>query len=161
MIDSVIVNVPIFILDRLVFSSYRTLTIYIAWLIIRNFAYTIYSITLHARWGQTLGKKAVGVVVLSNSEKSIPSFRQAILRDLDVLILGFISFSISLYPVLSSTSYSQLAGEIYRYGAFGWTIMSISILLFNYKHRALHDYIAGTVVIRKDTFWKATTANQE
>ncbi|NLT70559.1 MAG: RDD family protein [Verrucomicrobiaceae bacterium] len=42
-------------------------------------SYGVYSVVMHAHYGQTLGKMAAKVKVLPSSEAGVPGFRRALL----------------------------------------------------------------------------------
>ncbi len=113
-----------------------------------------YYITLHARYGQTLGKRLMRVRVIDKSEARGITVWQAIRRDI-VPVLGFL-FAIGLAAYLSTLTPEMLenlgtviviAGAVIL--AFhGWFIAEIVTMLFSRRRRAVHDFIAGTVVVR-------------
>lgn len=125
----------------------------VVWLAVRCTISWLYSILLHARYGQTLGKMVVGVKVLDVSEQRIPTLRQAFLRDSGYIILSALSLGYVIYLTATNQSLTGpdrltpplqiLAGAI-----FGWSLLEIITMLTNHKRRALHDWIAGTVVVR-------------
>jgi uncharacterized RDD family membrane protein YckC len=123
-----------------------------------------YSVVMHARWGQTLGKMAARIEVVTVDGRSI-GWRQALLRDAVGIGFGIVStaatllalwhlpeWSLSLHvrqrvallraavPAWGRTA--EMAGAI-------WFWSELLVLLFTRKRRAVHDFIAGTVVIRK------------
>jgi uncharacterized RDD family membrane protein YckC len=111
----------------------------------------LYSIVLHAKYGQTLGKKVCSVKVFDISESEI-TLQQSIIRSSPQLVQ-------LLLMVLAQASYfssgSSIDQTIISYGVpiyavlyVGWNIADIIVALSNDKHRALHDYISGTVVIK-------------
>ena len=123
---------------------------------IDQFAYFVslcYSIVLHALFGQTLGKMATGVKLFDKSEASEITWKQAAVRDV-VPILFFllslvylIAFGTSVDRAIESGA-SDLLLNAYVYSAAAWGLAEIITMLFNPKRRAVHDFIAGTVVVR-------------
>lgn len=115
-------------------------------------AYTIY---FHARWGQTLGKMAAGIKVVSLDGSNI-SLRQAFLRDSVTLALGFVHLFIYAgaissitpgdYRELSFTARSQRVNDFTRQWRYfywlsdAWTWSEVIVILFNKKRRAPHDF---------------------
>jgi uncharacterized RDD family membrane protein YckC len=78
--------------------------------------------------------------------------RQAILRDILIIVINTVSLALSLYLVLSgagihSPDFFSLQSYI-ALAAFAWFVAEILTMLTNEKRRALHDFIAGTVVVR-------------
>ena len=88
--------------------------------------------------------------VLKESDETKIGFNQAILRDIPYIILGFILWIYTSYRVLIGEDTSISTGVAYFlfYAAMGWFILEFITMLTNDKRRAVHDYIAGTVVVR-------------
>ena len=112
-----------------------------------------YSIYLHGRFGQTVGKMATRVrVVNALTEKPI-SLRRALLRDcvpilISVPLLIYNSYLLLIEsPVRESSTLNELANWTI-YIRVIWWLVEIITMLTNDKRRALHDFIAGTVVVR-------------
>jgi len=105
-----------------------------------------YYIGLHAYYGQTVGKKAASVKVLDDSEKRI-NFGQAVLRSLPQLIVAMFALSFSNSERSAST---ETVASILNWFFGIFVIADIVVCLVNEKHRALHDFIAGTIVVRTD-----------
>ena len=108
---------------------------------------------MHAMRGQTVGKMATGVKIFDKSEELEITWKQAIMRD----IVPVFFFSVSLiYVIVSGVSIEQaftndmsnLFVNAYLYSTFMWSFAEFVTMLFNKKRRAIHDYIAGTVVVR-------------
>lgn len=125
------------------------------WLIIHSFAYVLYSIFLHGLNGQTLGKIMckIGVVDLSGNPLSM---HQAVLRDIFSLVFAVLSV-IYLLPNLDLYIKMETAPNtvtfpvgfwVLTYFALGLFVIEMITMLTNEKRRALHDWIAGSVVIR-------------
>lgn len=116
-------------------------------------AMLVYYIAMHGRYGQTLGKMLTEVKVVHKSEARGITVWQATLRDI-VPVIGFlISIAGSVvYAVVPETD--ELTGTLiviagaYVYASGFWYIAEIVSMLFNRKRRAVHDFIAGTVVVR-------------
>ena len=121
-----------------------------------------YEIYFHGRWGQTIGKRSQNIKVVSLDGSSI-TWKQAFLRSSIGLGLGVLSSISTLVALLRMTegefsvlSWSELAirqSELSPYineiliATYAWTGSEVVALLFNRKKRALHDFIAGTVVL--------------
>src|SRR5690606_8529970 len=101
-----------------------------------------YSILMHARFGQTLGKMVSGVIVMDVSEVRLLSVGHAALREagliaIYVLALGF-TFADIAFDLGSSTE--EAAGTILGYAALVWFVVEVITMLTNEKRRALHDW---------------------
>ncbi|WP_165964121.1 RDD family protein [Actinomadura sp. KC216] len=109
----------------------RLLTGYaIAFLV--GFAY--YTI-LHAKWGQTLGKKAVGIRLVKASDHSAVSWGQVMGRQ------GFV-YAITL----ATASLNLLTPAAGILGLAG--LLDTAWILWDPRRQALHDKVAGTVVVK-------------
>ena len=102
----------------------------------------VYSIAMHGYFGQTIGKWIMRVKVISVDGSRL-SMRQALLRDSVPLVLVVI--------------YVLLGPDADRAGGWGrflanvsiiWFVLEIVSMLTNDKRRAIHDFIAGSVVVR-------------
>lgn len=155
-IDSLIF-LPVTILDRALSSPDRGSAVLITWAIFSYSAYWLYSVLLHARFGQTIGKRVTNVKVMNVSETTIPSFKQAFLRDVGYIAIDMLTLAYFIYLVLAqkySTGQQQvengLPGTILTIAGATWFFLEIVTMLTNEKRRALHDYIAGTVVVNPE-----------
>ena len=125
-------------------------------------AYCAYTIYCHGRFGQTVGKRAMGIRVVRTTGERI-GWREAWLRssvDVAFAILGVISLFVALGAIPDAKYYG--VGWIDRGRNLralepswrGWTShmsqiwiwSEVIVMLFNKRRRALHDFIAGTVV---------------
>ncbi|MCU1484306.1 MAG: hypothetical protein JWN67_1052 [Actinomycetia bacterium] len=91
-----------------------------------------YEITLVARDGQTVGKRALGIRVVSAETGAVPTVGQAVRR---WLVLGGVDrlLSFLLLPRLVSVA---------------WDIVILVLVLRPPLHRGPHDLFAGTIVTR-------------
>jgi uncharacterized RDD family membrane protein YckC len=125
-------------------------------------AYCTYTIYCHGRYGQTVGKHALGIRVVRTTGERI-GWREAWLRSsVDVVFatLGVISSFVALAVITDSEYYgvdwSQRATNLQAHEPswLAWTFVAsqiwvwseVVVMLFNKRRRALHDFIAGTVV---------------
>lgn len=148
-----LVFLPLSIGDAYMSSPQRGPAVLISWTIISYEAYWLYSVLLHARYGQTLGKRAMDVKVLDVSESRIPTFSQAVLRDIGYIVLNWLSLTYMIYLVLShqyvrNGEINGLPGRVLVYAGGGWFLLEVLTMLTNSKRRAFHDLIAKTVVLR-------------
>jgi uncharacterized RDD family membrane protein YckC len=128
----------------------------------KTLMFPAYSIYCHGRWGQTIGKMAASIRVVSTDGDAI-SWPQAFLRaSVDTvlavaisatLVVGISRMPTSEWVTLSWTERGARVAQLSpRYEALDWANSvwfwgELVALLFNRRRRALHDFIAGTVVI--------------
>lgn len=125
-------------------------------------AWFAYSIVGHALWGQTVGKHVVGIRVRTIDARHI-GWVEAWRRSAVDIVLGTFSLAATL-TVFSRIPAGEFGGLGYwaimeRYDAMRpeWTVLAeylylawlaseVVSVLFNRRRRALHDFIAGTIV---------------
>jgi uncharacterized RDD family membrane protein YckC len=127
-------------------------------LIISSFGYLIYSIISHGLFGQTIGKWLCRVKVMENNSLKPINLKVASIRDgipvalLTTNIIYFLSQSDSGKTFFEKITKLLKNGEtgfnIVAWISILWFICEVATMLTNKKRRALHDYLAGTVVIR-------------
>lgn len=125
----------------------------------------IYTVLAHSYYGQTVGKSVVKVKVLDISETQI-TFTQAVIRSLPQMLPLFITAS-TLISQMSYSSQTAVRNDLIKllttggYILYGiWSIADIIVCLSSDKKRALHDLIAGTVVVRTDS-WSNLSINSK
>jgi uncharacterized RDD family membrane protein YckC len=159
-VDTVVL-VPIIMLSFWTFSKSRTIAMSFEIPIACLFA--LYSIYFVGRWGQTIGKMAVGIrVVAVNGESA--GYVRALYRHAVDLAFSLATSAFTLYALMSVTSrefdlmdlearlelLTAKTGswtDVLNWLLIAWTVSELVVLLFNERRRAVHDYIAGTVVI--------------
>jgi uncharacterized RDD family membrane protein YckC len=145
-----LVLAPIGLSDNYVSRPGRPEAVLITWAIFSSFVVLGYSIFMHTRYGQTVGKMVLGVKVWDVSESRLPSLKQAFLRDIGSVVprvaaLGYFVFLVISQRFVSLDQVHKLPGVIVNWVDF-WFLVEVITMLTNEKRRALHDFIAGTVV---------------
>lgn len=125
-----------------------------------NHAYLwFYSIYMHGRWGQTVGKMTTRVKVVDAVTEEPISYKKAFIRDSVPILILFPLRIYSLFRLLTGSGYDLLQASS-DYSALAnfvdwtdfiaglWWFAEIVTMLTNEKRRAVHDFIAGTVVVR-------------
>jgi len=148
-----IVFVPLGFLDDKFLSPDQAPWVVVSWATFAYSSYWLYSVLLHARFGQTVGKRLLHVKVLDVCEDQIPTLRQALLRDIGLVVLNTASLAYLVSLVLAGTytlgaEVTTIPGQMLAWAGLGWFVLELLTMLTNEKRRALHDYIAGTVVVR-------------
>jgi uncharacterized RDD family membrane protein YckC len=131
--------------------SHATLT-FVPLFVLFQYAFITYSITMHARYGQTLGKMVTNVKVMDISEEPL-SPQQAVMRDLPYLAILSLETVFGLFWAFeaSAPSFDRVVNSnnvVFEYVDSGWFILEVITMLFSQKRRALHDFIADSVVVR-------------
>ncbi|MGB5690162.1 MAG: RDD family protein [Woeseiaceae bacterium] len=117
-----------------------------------GYPFIIYSVLMHAAFGQTVGKMLAKVKVVRVSDEEPIGFVQAVMRDIVpivILAFGVLHYGASLIDAEGALA-ASLAFALIGIGvvSFIWPLAEIVTMLLNEKRRAIHDFIAGTVVIR-------------
>jgi len=96
------------------------------------------------------------VKVMDVSEERIPSLAQAFLRDAGFIATNTFSLVYFVYLVVTHQyvdarqQTDTLPGIILTYAGSGWFLLEIITMFTNAKRRAVHDFIAKTVVVNVD-----------
>ncbi|HLL14084.1 MAG TPA: RDD family protein [Pyrinomonadaceae bacterium] len=146
----------------------------IAALLPHAFLLYAYEIYFHGRSGQTIGKKNQNIRVVSLDGGHI-SWKQAFLRSSVGVGMGFLSMISLLVALLKITDeefanlgWLELSSRQSEIAPFSmeiavatmiWAWSEVVIMLLNRKRRALHDFIAGTVVVDESYRAKAEPAS--
>ena len=147
-LDAVLL-LPLAIVEEMVKSAGFSQPLKWSLFFIISLAYITYFIVMHGLFGQTVGKMLMKVKVLDFSEAPV-KFRQAILRDAPQIFFTAGSF-IFLYP-LTQNDIDPNSPD-YWINPFVilmlvWGVADVISAIANDKRRSLHDYLAGTVVVR-------------
>ena len=117
--------------------------------------YYVYNIYFLGKYGQTLGKMALNITVLDVSEEHHVTYFQALKRDIVPLSVTVLLLPYQLYQIISGKFYllhhgttpdkiSSTLGFVF----LGWFLLEIITMMFSAKRRAIHDFIAGSVVVK-------------
>lgn len=150
LILDLILLLPLAIFDELIKSAGFSPPVKFALFFIVGLAETAYYIILHGLFGQTVGKMLMNVRVLDAATESEIKFRQAFMRDLPLvlLIVGTFVFSYPAAPDEIDPNSPAYWKNPFTVLLVVYGIVDLLSALTNDKRRALHDYIAGTVVVR-------------
>lgn len=121
--------------------------------------FLLYVVVMHGHYGQTVGKMACKVRVIDNRTGGKITFWQAWLRESIPVGLNLVFLVHELTYSISGKAGSPLrtdAGELSPTPLFWlctlipplWFLAEIVTMLTNSRRRALHDFIAGTIVVR-------------
>ena len=135
--------------------------------------HSLYELDLHARYGQTIGKRVMGIKVLRVDGKEIGWHEAAIRSSVNLILAALITLT-SIYGLLMITNDQYAAGTANGFWDSSsteslalqaqmqviphwfwivflvWEISEVVTLLFNKQKRAVHDLMAGTIVVHVD-----------
>ena len=161
-----LVFLPVTAVNLVAFRDGVPVWLRVVWYLASSFAFIAYVVWMHGRYGQTLGKMATRVRVLDVSESKL-SGRQAFMREIVPIVLTAIVVVHDLPSVLSGADPSRpsmplsdpraVPMPVPRFpifywiafaASFGWFAAELLTMLTNSKRRAVHDFIAASVVVR-------------
>lgn len=131
-------------------------------IVVQSLAWLMYTVVMHARYGQTVGKMVTKVRVVDNRTEGSISWRQAWLREGIPLLMSLGWLVWEVVHILDGSWTFGASGDrasMTDSGTFWlltwlpmlWFAAEVVTMLTNKKRRALHDFIAGTVVVRTNT----------
>jgi uncharacterized RDD family membrane protein YckC len=144
---------PLLWIDQVLWSFTDSSMLLFLWVLIYQGITLAYNVGFLYLFGQTPGKMATGVIIFDNSDQKL-TLNQAILRNIVTIIVTPIVIVLVACNLLNG----QLANRGLGDGQFlmwffaigiGWVVLEFITMLFNSKRRAIHDWIAGTVVVRQ------------
>ena len=149
LIDSFIM-LPLSVLDDWFRQAEFSRLFFYVWIPLSSLVFPVYMILMHGFYGQTLGKMWMNVKVLDAVAEEPIKFKQAILRESPQLIfnVGAIYLGISFLGENPEAENVKSAYGVFAALASVWGLADILTFLFNDKRRALHDFLAGTVVVK-------------
>ena len=147
-----LIFLPLGFVDKWVVSSGVSELPLFLWMVVMSSIGIAYSVGMHGTFGQTFGKMATKVIVLDVSEIKL-SYKQAALRDIVPILTWPLNFYVAYQVAFAGVTNEELvqspvAVAIFA-SLFGWMVLELVTMLFNNKRRAIHDFIAGSVVIKK------------
>ncbi len=156
-----LVMLPIVVLEFWIVNEDRPLSLVTLWVGTSYLYFHIYSVWMHARFGQTLGKMATRVKVLDKTESKVPGVKRALVRESVYLALSvlFAGCTISLIQEKGIEGYDEFSFSLVVVTLLGggWVLCDTIGALVSRKRRALHDLMAGTVVVNLSVSSYAST----
>jgi uncharacterized RDD family membrane protein YckC len=149
-IIDVIIFIPFYYCSDLI-TDHNSLRIFLHFLVFVLSA--IYSIFLHGKYGQTIGKKVLNIKVYSLDEESLIGLKRAFYRDsiwVITEVAGLIYFLIISSQTTKATNTQSNYEDFVSTVSFLLFILELVTMFLNFKRRALHDYLAKSVVINLD-----------
>lgn len=153
-VDLIVVVAPLAALDYVILLLEPSPLVLMPWLIVSNFAGAAYNALLQGWYGQTLGKMLLRVKVVRYDDESPISMFQAFLREVPTVLFNTASFAGQAFAVLSGKEIDRTNPipilNVLMFIAVPWFLAEVLCAFKTIKRRAIHDFIAGTVVIRTD-----------
>lgn len=151
LIDSFIM-LPLMIFDDWFRKAEFPPTFFYFWIPLSSAVFPVYMIAMHSKYGQTLGKMYMNVKVVKAETEEKIAFIHAFLRELPQLIFNIASVALGIFFLGIDPASEQLKIPFGVFGflTFVWGTTDILTFFFNDKRRAMHDFIAGTVVVKTE-----------
>jgi uncharacterized RDD family membrane protein YckC len=149
-----IVFMPLLLVEQWMYRTTDNISIWFIWATFVSFAPVIYSVILHYRNGQTIGKWVAGVKVMDISETRKLTLLQSIWRDSFYLLVSLVGLIYYGFYLTQNADTGIILSDYISFSdnpVFLWTIVELITMLTNSKRRALHDFIAKSVVVRTET----------
>lgn len=130
-------------------AEYPPLFFYI-WIPLSAAVFPAYMIFMHGKYGQTLGKMYMNVKVVKVEKEEKISFGNAFLRESPQLLFNISSVVLGIVFLGENPESERLKTPfgVFGFVTFVWAMADVTTFFYNEKRRALHDYIAGTVVVK-------------
>ncbi|MEQ1559925.1 MAG: RDD family protein [Methyloglobulus sp.] len=136
LLQLLILKTEVFNLEKSMLVSFAT---YLIWF--------LYIVVMHGKYGQTLGKMVCKIKVVDHETEQPISYRQSLLREGIQIGIWLALFSQQLVSNFDSEFSPKTLFFLSCLPSI-WSIGEVSTMFSNKKRRSLHDYIAGTVVVR-------------
>jgi uncharacterized RDD family membrane protein YckC len=150
-----LVFLPIMYLDPWHLSLRLPITFLVIWFIFHEIAWYLYSVIMHGRYGQTLGKMICKIRVIDKTEEKPITYRQAFFRDSILIVTGLVFSATMLSAVLDGKNPYEMHDAkdwiimfVWSSVNLFWFLAELITMLTNKKRRAIHDFIAGSVVVK-------------
>jgi uncharacterized RDD family membrane protein YckC len=148
---------PLHWLDQVVWNSAIQPLALASWAVLDTVAGVAYTVGFVAVCGQTPGKMACGVKIVDLEGGKVAAW-QAVMREIVPLLVTPYFLFIQIKNVTAGRVANRGFDDMSSFAVFGWfvagwTLLEVVTMLTNEKRRAVHDYIARTVVIRTDRRW--------
>jgi uncharacterized RDD family membrane protein YckC len=104
------------------------------------------------RWPCSVGKRLTSVKVMQVSRERL-GLKRALLRDAPWWAIGMLGLVADFPKVMAGVNPAHVKergtlGQIFMWGGMAWFVLELATMLLNRKRRAVHDLIAGSVVVR-------------
>jgi uncharacterized RDD family membrane protein YckC len=149
-----IVFLPLLLVAKWLYETTNNISALFAWETFVVFVPVIYSVILHYKYGQTIGKWVATVKVLDVSETRTLTLFQALYRDGFYLLVAVVGVAYHGYLLSKTDDPTSILNDYSGFAdhpLFWWTTIELITMLTNAKRRAVHDFMAKSVVVRTET----------
>ena len=157
MVDGLVL-LPLYLLDKAIHEITQVQWVVFIYFLMSLQIGWLYTTLLHGWRGQTVGKSSAGIIVVRHKSGESIGFRRAALRDAPYIVLIAICSGVWVYANVAwfrgwySDHHDRLVDRAFMsvlYINVGWCLLELLSMLLHPQRRAIHDLIAGTVVIEK------------
>jgi uncharacterized RDD family membrane protein YckC len=120
------------------------------WTVVQSSFFILYNVLFTGLGGQTIGKILLGIKVLDINEKEVIGIKRAFIRDAFPIILevaGLLILGLQISGQITSDRIGSLAENVISNAWTWWFIAELITMFLNPKRRAIHDFLACSVVI--------------
>ena len=147
---------PLYILLNFILRLDAPIWLHVTVYLIYNVVLCVYTIFLHGRYGQTVGKMVTRVLIVDARTCGDISFKHAFLRDSIPILFMVPLIAIDAHELALSKMKNEPwpSGEASTGSTWAflvlvvWWLAEVITMLTNTRRRAIHDFVAGTVVVR-------------
>jgi len=147
-VDALIWSIPFLVMFSLIGKHFGWALIYFT---VSPVLYLAYQVFFHVRFGATPGKMFVGIRIVRDDFQPI-GFGNAIKRSfVDIILQSLICFASIRVLILMSPEFpfqgAWFLTAMQNIQAF-WVFSEFFVCIFNKRRKAIHDYIASTLVVK-------------
>lgn len=149
---------PIILLDRSIGSLTESQALVFAYFLVSQHLGWIYNVLFHGYRGQTLGKSLRNIEVVQASDGAPLGYRRAFLRDSPYVVMCLICSVAWTYSNVAwwggwqTDTGDEVVNKIYSAASWfsiGWCLLEVASFSLHPQRRAIHDLIAGSIVVNK------------
>lgn len=151
LIDGIIFY-PLTLIEVYIYNTTNIFLFYTS-IFVLSFIPFFYFIILHAKHGQTLGKKAMNIKVIDINEVDFIGYKRATLRELPWIIFTTAALIYMFWQLLivknnNTIDVLEKYIDFTSFISFVWMILELITMLTNPRRRAIHDWMAKSVVVK-------------
>lgn len=126
--------------------------LFIVWTLFYIICWTMYVVIGHGKYGQTIGKRLMNIKVFDINEQDVIGYKRAFFREAVWFFSNLIGITYFAATAYQTGATNKELDDKLNTGFIGltmsiWFMLELVTMFLNSKRRALHDFIAGSVVI--------------